>query len=713
MKTLTLLCTLIVSGFVLTSGLHANYPCAPQTLTISGVPYHITNDNAHNNTTYCVTTNLVLGVAGQPAITIDAGVHDIIIDFNGYDLTLPTTETGIQMLGTQASPVSNVLIKNGLIQASAVSTNANSNAIALTLSSSTTIAAASNNVDLSNNPSGVINVASTTGFNPLGGTITVVTSAGPQPVNYTTITTVAPFQFTGVTGGTGVMSTNGTVIDGVKAVDWVTIENMRFSNTRRGVALFNQNDLGSNLTVRSCEFNHPGDGSTRGISLSTIQGLLVEDCSFMLSSSGASANANVCILFANNSINATIQRCQFNGGPAPTSTIGSTAGITIQSVDSSQSDAFFFTFESSNFLIDQCEFDNLTSSDVVASGAKNVQVSNCTFRSNPSVSTARETVVFTSTSDGFVLGSKPVISSGLIVDHCTFHTQAANGGPNAGPRGLRIGANVIGFSPSTNLITHDCIVRNCTFTHLNAPSKYNDILASWVDGILIERCVFDSNSSGRVGCTPITNNQSGLIEKSANIHLGYAASGNAKNVTIRGNQIGGGAQVGIFVDGDPVFGPCEHIVIKNNNITAAEQGILLNNTIDAIVRGNYISGVNGSFSGGIPCAPGVGIELAGATANFPTASSSCNAILGNTVVNNGTGILIDLGAHGNLIKANKAFNNSMHQIHVVDKANNMEKRNTTFKVGTPCSATPTAIGLEAAPASESHDEVNSEGLLQI
>lgn len=69
----------------------------------------------------------------------------------------------------------------------------------------TTIAAGSNNVSL---PTGTINVASTAGFPP-NGTIAVITTFGLQTVAYTALN--AGTQFTGCTGGTGVMATGGQV----------------------------------------------------------------------------------------------------------------------------------------------------------------------------------------------------------------------------------------------------------------------------------------------------------------------------------------------------------------------------------------------------------------------------------------------------------------------------------------------------------------------
>lgn len=74
---------------------------------------------------------------------------------------------------------------------------------------STTIAVASNGVSLPPG-SGVINVASTTGF-PSQGFIFVASSAGIQTCFYTGLNAT---QFTGVSGGTGTMSTGGSVTYG-------------------------------------------------------------------------------------------------------------------------------------------------------------------------------------------------------------------------------------------------------------------------------------------------------------------------------------------------------------------------------------------------------------------------------------------------------------------------------------------------------------------
>jgi len=83
----------------------------------------------------------------------------------------------------------------------------------------TTIAAGSNGVSL---PQSVINVVSSSNFTT-GGTIYVRTSAGIQAVNHTSTNFPTNNQFTGCTGGAGVMTT-GNIVDqdqGLDKVVWV------------------------------------------------------------------------------------------------------------------------------------------------------------------------------------------------------------------------------------------------------------------------------------------------------------------------------------------------------------------------------------------------------------------------------------------------------------------------------------------------------------
>lgn len=94
----------------------------------------------------------------------------------------------------------------------------------------TTIAAGSNGASL---PQGTINVASTSGF-PTSGTIFVVTSLGTQTVTYTGTNAT---QFTGCLGGTGVMSTGGSVTNGspVQTITYTGTNATQFTGCSGGV----------------------------------------------------------------------------------------------------------------------------------------------------------------------------------------------------------------------------------------------------------------------------------------------------------------------------------------------------------------------------------------------------------------------------------------------------------------------------------------------
>jgi hypothetical protein len=96
---------------------------------------------------------------------------------------------------------------------------------------STTIAIGSNGVSL---PTGTINVASTTGFT-YAGSITVQSSNGPQTIVYSSSNGT---QFLGCTGGTGTLSTGGTVTQTATAALYkIPIANIK-DNPVAGVSTF-------------------------------------------------------------------------------------------------------------------------------------------------------------------------------------------------------------------------------------------------------------------------------------------------------------------------------------------------------------------------------------------------------------------------------------------------------------------------------------------
>ncbi len=116
-------------------------------IQISSVPYTISKSNV----SYCLAKSITFaGASGAPAITIEPGVKNDFINFNGNSLTLENNqEVGIQMLGTTSANVSNISIQNGTIQDGAAGTDSNNSAINLTDPSNSTNAAF-NNISIKN-----------------------------------------------------------------------------------------------------------------------------------------------------------------------------------------------------------------------------------------------------------------------------------------------------------------------------------------------------------------------------------------------------------------------------------------------------------------------------------------------------------------------------------------------------------------------------------
>lgn len=557
--------------------------CCPQSIDITAVPFTITQ----SNTTYCVKNQLSFaGASGAPAITISPGVHDVIVNFNGFDLTLANSrESGIRFLGDTTNKVSNIVIKNGTIQSATPSTDANCTGVDL-----------------------------------------VSPTAAPNTAYY----------------------------------NHVTFENMRFLDTRRGITEVPSLASCFDLTVRQCQFSLGGVTTSRGLSLGTIQGLVVEECSFLPNPIGS---AGIGILLVNNCANVSVQRCKFNGM--------TDRSMSLQGTLNSN-----FAFPSSNFLINECEIYNC-SVPFIGLSIHNITFTNCAFLENE--------FEFVYQVPSGTPGS--AIPSGLIIDHCTFYSTSQETPADLGTRFLRLGGpSAFNGAPRG---ANDIIVRDSTFTYPNSAILNDDIFAFAVDGLLIENCVFNSTSTGRdANCAAVPFIS--VPDKSANIHLGGALIDAAfnviggspvKNVTIRGNQLGSASQVSIYADTSIGTIPNQNILIEDNNITATENGILFENTIASEIRDNHVSGVNGS----VCIAKGVGIQLSGPTTINSAAASNCNAILNNTVINNGIGIDVECGAEGNLIQGNRAFNNTYAQILIKDKKHNVKKDNTEFRTGN-CSA---------------------------
>jgi hypothetical protein len=126
--------------------------------------------------------------------TIDGSNQNLVINLPlpwNYKNNLNTPPT-LNVRTVSSTPYTVVAIDNVLVEAESAG-------------GATTIASSSNGQSL---PQAIINVASTTGF-PSSGNLLVTTSAGLQIVTYTA--TSGGNQFTGCTGGTGVMSTGNAV----------------------------------------------------------------------------------------------------------------------------------------------------------------------------------------------------------------------------------------------------------------------------------------------------------------------------------------------------------------------------------------------------------------------------------------------------------------------------------------------------------------------
>ncbi len=331
-KSFKILSVLLVSA-LLSQGLLADCCCPPTIINIDGTIVTLPYTIAQSNTTYCITKNLSFsGAAGAPAITVAPGVHDIIIDFNGYDLTLANSrEVGINLgtpFPTAAQVVANVTIKNGTIQ-----------------------------------------------------------NVSPSPLTFTN----TALQLAGFNG--------------------VHLENMIFKFTFNGASIINQTDTCIDLTVRGCQFNQTATGTVRGLSLATIQGLVVEDSIFLQPNGLTGATG---IVMSNNAINVLIQRCSFNVGG---SGISGTA-LTTNSL-----------FQSSNFIINDCQIiqNNIMGGTGQAVGIKafsvnNVQVTNTNISSGPN--SLASLWFFQASNGGGAIITGPV-HSGLLVDNCNFTISTA------------------------------------------------------------------------------------------------------------------------------------------------------------------------------------------------------------------------------------------------------------------------------------------------
>lgn len=437
----------------------------------------------------------------------------------------------------------------------------------------------------------------------------------------------------------------------------IVIENVYFANVTSVLGAISlaasPTDLGKNVTIKDCRFT----GAFLTNFIQSVAGELdninILNCRFF--------DANLFFINATAiALNAILNN------------------ITVKGCDvSNVSGGFSFTnnlpVPATNLLIENCKISAVISAVLDIASIQQATIRNCFFEvDTPGFEVVRYT-------QWPLDPALPAI--GLTVEGC--HFKQNSGGEFltelSSTRVLVLGGEQGISTGSPVRAVQNVIIRDNTFT-LVQPDGENTygILAFGGSSFLIEGNTFYCPAVGRdANCNlfqPLINSTGSTIpDRDACIHLGSAAGEvNVTDVIIRNNQIGGPCQVGIYSTTGPLATPNQRIVIENNNITAVEQGILFENTSSSKIQNNHISGVNGNT-----CTNnvGFGIQLSGKLPYNLTASSSCNVIENNTVVDNTIGILVKCRTEGNYIAHNKAIGNKDKQIVVGNKHKNTVGKN--------------------------------------
>ena len=405
----------------------------------------------------------------------------------------------------------------------------------------------------------------------------------------------------------------------------VTIDNIKFYNVRRGVAELVAVAPGSvNLKITNSVFNQPGAVAVRALSLSFTTGIEVDNCVF---EQMGTVQGTTILLTNASDIKVTNSRfLNTNGSNA--------SGITMVSI----------VRDCANVLIENCTFNNCRRGiDANSQSAivRNLQIRNCV---------------------GTRIGLIQLIGTGILVEDSTF-----SGTPDFGDDFaiVFIGNDLEG---PTLIPGRDVTLRNCRFISTDSLPTYNGVWASFVDGLLIDKCIIDSNGSGlfqpSVGFTPPVGN----------IHLGSllyppdntvpvpGQGTNANNVRIVDCIIRGASQYGIVSEsgGSPVQN--QNIVIDNCTIDgASENGILFYNTSNSTVKN---CSVRNTTTNPNPIS-GNGIVIGSTGALLPefytaNALSNFNVVENNDVTSNdNSGILVQPNVVGNIVRGNNAAGNGI------------------------------------------------------
>jgi parallel beta-helix repeat protein len=267
-----------------------------------------------SNATYQVNNNLSFaGAAGAGAITVNAGVHDIVINFNGFDLNLVNgQEVGIQLLGTTLANVTNVLIENGTIASTAATVAATCDGINLTNPSNTTNAQYSfitvKNMNFNNlsrdirsfNPTDVtlgLKVQSCNFLNGVAGVFFTNSTVNDMMVSDCTFTN---------------MSNSAIGAGGTPLINNMVIQRCSFTSTLQPIVVGGSPDglINANITITECDFSKSTFTTINLVSCTDVQ---ITKCNFTDVSPGF-ANID----FANNvsgnpsASGCLIDSCTFN-----------------------------------------------------------------------------------------------------------------------------------------------------------------------------------------------------------------------------------------------------------------------------------------------------------------------------------------------------------------------------------------------------------------
>jgi hypothetical protein len=219
---------------------------------------------------------------------------------------------------------------------------------------------------------------------------------------------------------------------------------------------------------------------------------------------------------------------------------------------------------------------------------------------------------------------------GIILENCSFTITD----PTFFASLLQVGADIAGRAPN------DVIVKDCTFTNLNAAAGFDGIIIPQGNGIVLENIIIDTNPAQ----SPGYNN--------AALHIGFALSiGDptfiVRDLTLRNSIIRNSPFRSIYSESGN-----NNIVVDNCLITGAvDANIFFDDTESSTIKNSEING-----------SAGYGIRL-----NAVSVGSNNNALLSNVVSDNGNdGINVDTGSLANLVKDNSVFLNAGIGIHNVD-----------------------------------------------